>query len=305
MPRSSGSRTAAAIVLTAALAAGAPATGAAQAAPASPAGPSAGADNPNAHGPDPTLALLQASQGPYPVAQAVVVAAEVRRFGGGTIYYPATTQEGRFGGVAVAPGYLAPRSTLAWFAERLASHGFVVINIDTLDRADGPAQRAQQLLAALDHLTASSVARDRVDQFRLAVAGHSMGGGAAVEATTRRPALKAAVPLTPWHTRKAWPDARVPTLIVGAERDTTAEPAQHAELFYESMAAADKAYLELNEADHRTPIHPDPTIGLYAVSWLKRFVDGDLRYEQFLCPPPGAGGAVEEYRDTCPAAAAR
>ena len=35
------------------------------------------------------------------------------------------------------------------------------------------------------------------------------------------------------------------------------------------------------------------------IAWLKRFVDNDTRYEQFLCPPPG-GTAIYEYRNTCP-----
>ena len=34
--------------------------------------------------------------------------------------------------------------------------------------------------------------------------------------------------------------------------------------------------------------------------WLKRFIDNDTRYEQFLCPPPRPGTLIEEYRDTCP-----
>jgi hypothetical protein len=36
------------------------------------------------------------------------------------------------------------------------------------------------------------------------------------------------------------------------------------------------------------------------ISWLKRFVDDDTRYDQFLCPGPSRGSDVEEYRSTCP-----
>jgi hypothetical protein len=35
------------------------------------------------------------------------------------------------------------------------------------------------------------------------------------------------------------------------------------------------------------------------VAWLKRFVDNDTRYDQFLCPGP-SGLDVEDYRNTCP-----
>jgi dienelactone hydrolase len=257
--------------------------------------------NPFERGPDPTLATLQAATGPFAIAETTVDAAAVTGFGGATIYYPATTSAGTFGAIAVAPGFLAPRSTLAWLAARIASHGFVVINIDTLDRRDTPPLRGKQLLAGLGYLTQSSAVRDRVDPERLGVMGHSMGGGGTIEAASARPALRAAVPLTPWHTSKSWPQVQVPTLIIGAEADETAPVSTHSELFYAGMTAApEKAYLELNDAVHRVPITPDPTIGVFAVAWLKRFVDDDARYEQFLCPPPAVGPAISEYRDTCP-----
>ena len=35
------------------------------------------------------------------------------------------------------------------------------------------------------------------------------------------------------------------------------------------------------------------------ISWLKRWVDEDTRYNQFLCPGP-SGTDVLEYRSTCP-----
>jgi dienelactone hydrolase len=264
----------------------------------SPAAPAAAA-NPYERGPAPTLALLQADAGPFAVTATTVDPGQVSGFGGGTIYHPTGTT-GTFGGVAIAPGFLAPGSTLSWLAKRVASHGFVVILIDTLRRGDGPTLRSQQLLAALDYLGTASAARTRVDADRLSVMGHSMGGGGTIEAANARPTLKAAVPLTPWHSVKSWPQLRVPILVVGAEADTTAPPAEHAEPFYEGMSAApEKAYLELDDADHRAPIRPDTGIGVQSVAWLKRFVDDDTRYQQFLCPPPAAGGPIEEYRDTC------
>jgi hypothetical protein len=45
--------------------------------------------------------------------------------------------------------------------------------------------------------------------------------------------------------------------------------------------------------------HFDPTEARSMLSWLKRYVDDDTRYEQFLCPPPADAG-VEEYQDICP-----
>jgi alpha-beta hydrolase superfamily lysophospholipase len=112
--------------------------------------------------------------------------------------------------------------------------------------------------------------------------------------------LLAAIPLTPWTTTKTWSTVRTPTLIVGAQSDSVASVTTHAEPFYVNLPSTlDKAYLELAGASHFAPNQSNTTIAKYSISWLKRFVDNDLRYEQFLCPAP-RGGAISEYRDTCP-----
>lgn len=113
--------------------------------------------------------------------------------------------------------------------------------------------------------------------------------------------MRAAIPLTGWNLDKSWPELRTPTLVVGADGDTVAPVATHSEPFYESLPGTlDKAYLELNGATHFTPNSSDTTIAKYSLSWLKRFVDDDTRYEQFLCPLPRPGLTIEEYRGNCP-----
>ena len=129
-----------------------------------------------------------------------------------------------------------------------------------------------------------------------------MGGGGTLEASADRPSLQAAVGLTPWDLTKNWAGNRVPTLIVGAEKDTVAPVATHSIPFYNSLnAASEKTYVELAGATHFAPNSPNTTIARYTISWLKEFVDNDDRYEQFLCGA-GAGteAAVDDYRTTCP-----
>lgn len=257
-----------------------------------------------ATGPNPTPAFLNATSGPLSVSTANV-SSLVRGFGGGTIYYPSTS--GRYGLIAISPGFTATESSVAWLGRRLASHGFVAIVINTNSTLDQPRSRATQLMAALDYAAngASSTVRSRIDAARRAVAGHSMGGGGTLIAAEDNPGLKAAIPLTPWNTTTSFGGVRVPTLIVGADGDTIASVAAHARPFYASLPSSTfKAYAELNGASHFTPNSTSTPIGRYSVAWAKRFIDGDTRYSPFLCGAEHFAYATslvfDRYNQNCP-----
>jgi dienelactone hydrolase len=250
-------------------------------------------------GPAPTLSALEASRGPFAVSQYSVSDLASRGFGSGTVSYPTSTSEGTFGVVAISPGYTASESSISWLGPRLASFGFVVITFNTNSRYDQPAARGEQLLAALDHVVADSRTASRVDRNRQAVVGHSMGGGGTLEAAVDRPTLEATVGLTPWNADKTWPEVEAATLQIGAEDDTVAPVSSHAIPFYNSATRAERrAYLELEGASHFAPNTANSTIASYTVAWLKRYVDDDLRYEQFLTPGPRTStlGPVSAYR---------
>lgn len=258
------------------------------------------AENPYERGPDPTESSIEASRGSFAVSQTTVSRLSASGFGGGTIYYPTSTASGTFGAVAISPGFTATQSSISWIGPRVASQGFVVITIDTLSVYDQPSSRGDQLRAALRYLTNTSSVRTRIDASRLAVAGHSMGGGGSLEAAQDQPSLQAAVPLAPWNSKKSWSGLQVPTFIIGGESDTIAPVSSHSIPFYNSIpSAAEKAYMELAGASHFFPQTANTTMAKYLISWLKRFVDNDTRYDQFLCPAPD-DRAIEEYRDTCP-----
>jgi dienelactone hydrolase len=263
--------------------------------------PAGAQTNPYERGPDPTNASIEASRGPYSVSTTSVSSFSAPGFGGGTIYYPTTTSDGTFGAVAISPGYTASQSSISWMGPRYASQGFVVITIDTNSRYDQPGSRADQLQAALDYLVEDSSVRTRIDPDRLAVAGHSMGGGGTIEAAADNPALQAAVAYQPWHTDKTWGEMRVPTMIQGAESDSIASVSSHSIPFYNSIpASAEKAYVEMNNASHFVSNSSHTPTAKYTIAWLKRFVDDDARYEQFLCPGPSTGSSISEYENTCP-----
>ncbi|NGN64450.1 alpha/beta hydrolase [Streptomyces sp. A7024] len=258
----------------------------------------AAADDSYQRGPDPTEQSITAERGPFAVSRQAV---DGPGFNRGTAYYPTDTSQGTFGAVVVSPGFLTSESLISWYGPRFASQGFVVLTLETDSVTDQPDSRARQMLAALDYLATSSAVKNRIDPGRLAVMGHSMGGGGSLRASEQRPALQAAVPLMPWENDKTWESNRVPTLIMGAENDLIASPGSHSERFYGTLTSApEKAYLELNGAGHNVALSANTTIAKYGIAWLKRFVDDDTRYEKFLCPAPRPDGNINEYRDTCP-----
>jgi dienelactone hydrolase len=264
-----------------------------------PAGPPAplSTRNPYERGPDPTLTSVAADFGSFATAQLTVPPGH--GFNGGCIYYP--TDAGQtFGAVAIVPGYTALfADEEAWMGPRLASFGFVVIGIETNSREDWDRARGTQLLAGLDYLTQHSAVRTRIDARRLAVIGHSMGGGGAFAAAARRPSLRAVVGLTPYFPSGDLATIRVPTLIIGGQNDTTVTPSYLERLYASLPTRTPSAYVMLADADHLFPTKPNPDQMRVLVPWLKIFVDNDVRYTRFLCPLADRSG-ISQYQVTCP-----
>ncbi len=271
-----------------------------------------GTTNPYQRGPDPTKALLESGTGPFTYATTTVSSTQASGYRQGTIYHP-TNVTGPFGAIAVVPGYLASQSSISWWGPRLASHGFVVITIDTNSTSDQPASRATQLMAALNQLktfnnTSSHPIYRKVDPNRMGVMDWSMGGGGSLIAARDNPTLKAAVPFAPWNSSTSFSTVTVPTMIIACESDSTAPVSSHASPFYNSISSTvDKAYLEINNGSHscaNTGNSNAGLIGKYGVSWMKRFIDNDTRYSPYLCGTEHqadlSNTAISEYRETCP-----
>lgn len=219
-------------------------------------------------------------------------------FGSGTVHYPDDDSR-EYGVIAASPGLGADESMVTPFGELLASHGFVVITFNTRTLEDSPAQRGGQLLHALDYAAERSDAAGRADPERLGVIGHSMGGGGALHAASRKPEIKAAVPLTPYAGKHDWARVKAATLVISGSNDEIAAPSEHAEPFYEGLSGAEeKAYMALN-GDHFVATPPDALVSGHVAAWFKHFVNDDEKSGDKICPPPRTGSIVES-RNTCP-----
>lgn len=260
-------------------------------------------------GPDPTESALESTRGGPFTVRTERVSGFGLGFGGGTIHYPTNTN-GKMGAIAVVPGFMSFENSIEWWGERLASWGFVVITIDTLTIMDQPDSRADQLSAALDYVleqnnSSRSPIAGMVDPSRLGAIGWSMGGGGSLKLSTERN-LKAIIPQAPWYLglNSGFSRINTPTMIIACELDLIAPVAQHASPFYRDIPeSTPKAFLEIRNGDHfcANSNYPNEDIlGKYGVSWMKRFIDGDRRYDQFLCGPNHESERnINEYRDTC------
>ncbi|MCD0448525.1 dienelactone hydrolase family protein [Actinocorallia sp. API 0066] len=253
-------------------------------------------------GPDPTEATLTAKTGPYATAKTVFTGPGFTK---AIAYYPKTTREGRFGAVTMIGGFLNNAAQFEFYGPRIASQGFVVAVMEPKSIFEGPTVRADEKLALLDHLVKRSPVRDRVDPARLAVMGYSFGGGATLHVAKERPDLKAAVAIEPWEvvSPSTFESNTVPQLVISGDLDVVAPTATMGEPYYRGLKnVKNKAFLELKDAHHFTPLDHDDRIFRYSVAWLKRYVDGDTRYDRFFCPATGNSIAgVKHYEAVCPA----
>lgn len=241
---------------------------------------SAPAAHATTNGPDPTLASLT-TDGPYTLSSQPV---QGSGFGGGTVYTP--NAPGTYALVALCPGFLGSQRDMQALGMRLATHGFVVVTINTLTLVDFPSSRATQLLAALKTVSAlkTGPVAGKIDRTLQAVGGWSMGGGGALEAASTTPKLSAAVAFAPWNDSSAkMKKNRVPTAIIGGSADTVAPVREHSAVFYAAIPRRTPKLLGvIRDADHGFPATTTEPASYMHISWMKRFADGDTRYSPLL-----------------------
>ncbi|MCW8194117.1 hypothetical protein F6455_04880 [Proteobacteria bacterium 005FR1] len=239
---------------------------------------------------------------------------DVPEYAEATVWYPANKQQ-PFGAVAISPGYTETQDAISWWGPFLASHGYATLIFNTNGPKDFPDLRAKGLMAALDILTgensrSGSPLEGKLATDKLAVMGHSMGGGAAlIAAHGHSDKIRAAIPFTPWQPNADFSGVTIPTLIIAGEGDNIAKAAEHSRLHYDAIPETTiKGYLEFTGGNHfignnqRSNLEVHPQIGRYALAWLKLYVDGDDRYRPFIYGdvPNMDNGIVSRYELTRP-----
>ncbi len=222
-------------------------------------------------------------------------AVDVDEFASATIFYPLTLSFAPPSGAAIlVPGYTATQEMYDWWGPALASLGVVVMIIDTNDPRDTFQPRKDAHIAAVEFLkteigNGDSPINGKVDTNKLAIMGHSLGGGAALAAAQELGSeIKAVIPLMPYCCELGesfsgdYSGLTVPTLIFASSEDTVAPPTGHARALYDSIAnSTNKAYVEFAEGTHNLPTNGGTELAnqaRFAFAWLKLQMDGNAAY---------------------------
>jgi len=251
-------------------------------------------------GPDPT-ADSAAAQGSCTVQNYTQGVPSGQDYVNPTVYYP-TNCPPPFPGVVVIPGFTEAQNAINQWGTFLASHGFVVMTVDTA--ASGvantgvpPAARAQGLWEGVTTLKAEntrsgSPIAGQLDTARMVVMGHSMGGGGTMLAANAHPDLKAAIGLCPWNPGVTYPQDTVPSLFFDGSADILVAPSQSTAEYQSIPTTTQKAYVEFTGGSHfvaNTPLGTaasDKIVARIGLSWLEVHVIGDSRYQQFIVKDP-------------------
>ncbi|WP_462418948.1 dienelactone hydrolase family protein [Kytococcus sp. Marseille-QA3725] len=246
------------------------------------------------HGPAPTKESIGVD-GTFEVASKKVPVDLSKGFYGGTIYYPSNGAEGEtFGGVVTMPGFLEPGAVMDLVAKRLASHGYVVMMAEALTPMSQPESRAQATLSAQKVLHADETVAPLLDDERTALVGHSMGGGGVLHAAAKSE-QDAVIPIHPWAQR-GFKDVTEPTLTIGGMLDNVAPMAQYTLPIHASIGSETKGLFTDLAGTHWAGLVDNKVIQGRILSFLKVHVDGDTRYEQFVCAPAEQGFV---YKSPC------
>lgn len=118
-----------------------------------------------------------------------------------TAYYPTSgPEEGPYPVVTIAHGFNLPPTQYTKYATRLASHGYVALNVDHRGYIGEPVNHfdnAKQVLAALDWAAGHPTLMSIADVNNVGTTGHSLGGKISVLGAMIDARVKASITLDP------------------------------------------------------------------------------------------------------------
>lgn len=218
--------------------------------------------------------------------------------GGATVYYPTNTPP-PYSAMVFCPPYTGTQVMYRDWGPFFASHGIVLVTMDTKSTGDSVDSRAEQLQEVLDTLKGEndrdgSPLKGKLDTNRLGATGWSMGGGATWITSAEYSGLKTAMTLAGHNITATGRDAkggntRIPTLIMnGATDNTILGGMEQSSGVYNSIpSGVPKVLYEVSNAGHFDWGGPTDAFaaGELALAFQKTFLDGDTRWADYIKRP--------------------
>ncbi len=241
--------------------------------------------------------------GPYDVQSYTLSSFEAA--GGATVYYPADATP-PFAGLVFCPPYSGVQYMYRDWGPFFASHGIVMVTMDSETTLDTVDQRASQQREVLDVLKGENSDRfsplyGKLALDRLGVTGWSMGGGATWINSADYSGLKTAMSLAGHNLTAIDPDSRgyntrIPTLIMNGALDTTylGGLGQSDGVYNAIPWGVPKVFYEVSSAGHfawGSPTSASDDVAKIALAFQKTFLEGDIRWADYIRRP--AWGASE------------
>lgn len=223
------------------------------------------------------------------------------------MFYP-TDAPPPYAAVAFSPGFTATKEQyMEFLGPLLASHGIAILLTTPTTTGDLPAQRGDDLQAALmaiarENTREGSPLKGKLATDRMCVTGHSMGGGGTLWAAAELgDMIRCAVPLQPWQPGQSFSQIVAPTMFIAAQSDTIAGVASNASLFYDSIPdTTPKYYVEFAGASHFLTSNTRGSNyegqSKYMIAFYKVYLEDDMRYLDVL--NAAAASELSDYRHT-------
>lgn len=219
--------------------------------------------------------------------------------GGATVYYPANAQP-PFSGLVFTPPYTGVQAMYRAWGPFFASHGIVLVTMDTRTTLDTVDQRAAQQKEVLDVLKrentrSGSPLQGKLDTSRLGAVGWSMGGGATWINSAEYNGLKTAMSLAGHNLSAVDLDSkgyntRVPTLLLNGALDLTylGGLGQSIGVYNNIPRGIPKIIYEVSSAGHfdwGSPTSANRAVAGIVLAFQKTFLDGDTRWVSYIRRP--------------------
>ncbi|MHB8463873.1 MAG: alpha/beta hydrolase [Acidimicrobiales bacterium] len=161
--------------------------------------------------------------------------------------------------VVIAHGYSADQQIMSTFARSLARAGYAALTFDFRGHGSNTAAFKGDLRGDLRAVLDWALASPNIDAGRIAVLGHSMGAGAALDFGTIDPRVKAVIPISGGYVLN---NARVPphVLFVSAAHDPGFIRHRQAELADELQGRTDVQSVKIGGTDHVTVVWSGKTV---------------------------------------------